>query len=152
MVKGHGKSSASSATRIKHQKKAAVSLGIDLAATTSAKSQPGPHKNKEKTARSKNEGKKEPKVKAWVLPIKPARAQPDPLEVGGLASRLPPEMVVVLRNVGKKAQVTKIKALEDLKTNWVEKILRGNTTTDEGSGVDTDVLSSLVEMIPAWVS
>jgi len=103
MVKGHGKSSASSATRIKHQKKAAVSLGIDLAATTSAKSQPGPHKNKEKTARSKNEGKKEPKVKAWVLPIKPARAQPDPLEVGGLASRLLPELVVVLRNVGKKA-------------------------------------------------
>jgi len=150
MVKGHGKSSASSATRIKHQKKAASSLGIDLAATASAKTQSGPHKSKEKTAREKNEGKKEPKAKACVLPVKPARAQPDPLEIGGLASRLPPELVVVLRNVGKKAQITKIKALEDMKNNWVEKILRGKTGTD--SGVDANVLSSLVEMVPAWVS
>jgi len=41
-----------------------------------------------------------------------------------------------------------------LRTNWVEKASRGNAGTGENKdvGVDMDVLSSLVEMIPAWVS
>lgn len=143
------KSSASSATRKKHQKKAASALGIDVdPSSSSAKQQVGGSKpkNKEKTARGKKDGKKsEPRVKAFIPPVKPGRRQPDPLDVGGLARRLPPELVVVLRNVGKKAQVTKIRALEELGSGWVERVGR-SVGGDVGM-----VVSSLVEMIPAWV-
>ncbi|KAJ3574319.1 hypothetical protein NP233_g1845 [Leucocoprinus birnbaumii] len=111
MVKGQGKSSASSNTRKKQLKKAAASLGIELDPSSSAKNQPGKPKNKEKSGRGKKEGKKEPRVKVYIPPVKPARAQPDPLEVGGLARRLPPELVVVLKNVGKKAQITKTRGI-----------------------------------------
>lgn len=53
---------------------------------------------------------------------------------------------MVLRNVGKKAQVTKIRALEELGSVWVERALVGG-----GGGENVDVAMSLVEMIPAWV-
>lgn len=133
MPKGPARSSASSATRKKHQRKAAVALGIEVdvnAAPAAASSQsqgPTKPKNKGKSGSGRRDGLKkkslEPKVKAYIPPVKPARAQPDPLEVGGLARRLPPELVVVLRNVGKKAQVTKIRALEELGSGWVERAL-----------------------------
>jgi hypothetical protein len=155
-----GKSSASSATRKKHQKKAAASLGIDLD-NSSAKSQPGKPKNKDKVGRGKKDGKKEPRIKAYIPPVKPARAQPDPLDVGGLARRLPPELVVVLKNVGKKAQITKARALEELGSMWVEKALRASGRSGKKLGeeeelgaapeVGINATSSLVEMIPAWV-
>lgn len=153
MVKSHGKSSASSATRKKQQKKAAASLGIDLDTISPSKNQPGKPKNKEKSGRGKKDGKKEPRVKVYIPPVKPARAQPDPLEVGGLVRRLPPELVIVLRNVEKKAQVTKIKALEELGSTWVEKALRSGGAEGDNSLVDVDpnVVPSLVEMVPAWM-
>jgi hypothetical protein len=148
MAKGRGGSSATSATRIKRQKKVAASLGIDLDAS---KSQPGKPKNKERTGRDKKDGKKEPRVKGYVPPVKPARAQPDPLDVGGLGRRLPPELVVVLKNISKKAEVTKVKALEELGSAWVEKALRVKEQ-DYQEYPNVDVISSLVEMTPAWVS
>lgn len=150
MPKASGKSSASSATRKKHQKKAAIALGIDLEVPAKPQgSTTTKPKNKDKSGRGKKDGKKappEPRVKAYIPPVKPARAQPDPLEVGGLARRLPPELVVVLRNVGKKAQVTKIRALEELGSAWIERALVGG-----GREEGVDVAMSLVEMIPAWV-
>ncbi|KXN85569.1 E3 ubiquitin-protein ligase listerin [Leucoagaricus sp. SymC.cos] len=147
MPKGHGKSSATSATRKKHQKKTAASLGIDLDPSSLTKPPSHKPKNKEKSGRGKKD-RKEPKVKVYIPPVKPARVLPDPLEAGGLARRLPPELVVVLRNVGKKAQVTKVKALEDLGSAWVEKALGENSLIENG----IDVVSSLVEMTPAWTS
>lgn len=157
MAKGHGKSSATSATRKKHQKKVAAALGIDLDPSSP---QPGKAKNKDKdkSGRGKKDGKKEPRAKVYIPPVKPVRAQPDPLEVGGLARRLPPELVVVLRNVGKKAQVTKVRALEELGNVWVERAVKvkgGGLEEEreerEDGSVDVDVVSSLVEMVPAWV-
>ncbi|KAF9447824.1 hypothetical protein P691DRAFT_670660 [Macrolepiota fuliginosa MF-IS2] len=147
MPKAHGKSSATSATRKKHQKKVAAALGIDVdpASAAAKPSQPGKTKNKDKEKSGR--GRKEPKVKVYVPPVKPVRAQPDPLDVDGLARRLPPELVVVLRNVGKKAQVTKIRALEELGSGWVERV--GEEGEEGGVGVD-DVFS-LVEMVPAWM-
>jgi hypothetical protein len=146
-----GKSSASSATRKKHQKKAAVALGIDAdPSSSSAKQQSGGKpKNKEKIGRGKKDGKKEPRVKAYIPPVKPVRSQPDPLDVGGLARRLPPDLVVILRNVGKKAQVTKIRALEELGSVWIEKAVGPVTAVDHDA--DGVLVASLVEMIPAWV-
>lgn len=151
MPKAHGKSSATSATRKKHQKKAAVALGIDLeSSSSSAKQQPGKPKNKEKSARGKKDGKKEPRVKAYIPPVKPTRARPDPLDVDGLARRLPPELVVVLRNVGKKAQMTKMKALEELESAWVEKAVNPGMGGESGD-MNVNIVESLAEMIPAWV-
>ncbi|KAJ7825518.1 hypothetical protein B0H13DRAFT_2442326 [Mycena leptocephala] len=42
--------------------------------------------------------------------------------VPGLVARLPPPLLVVLRSLGKKAPVTKIRALEELHAGWVAHI------------------------------
>lgn len=91
-----------SATREKHQRKAAVVLGIQVdvnAAPASPSQSQGPTKPKYKSKPAQRDGLKkiflELKVKVYIPPVKPARAQPDSLEVGGLARRLPPELMVV---------------------------------------------------------
>lgn len=78
----------------------------------------------------------------YIPPVKPAPVQPDPLETTGLARTLPADLLVVLRNISKKAQVTKIRALEELQTGWVEKCIK-----DE----EDSLASKLVEMLPVWV-
>ncbi|KAJ6451728.1 hypothetical protein C8R47DRAFT_1259195 [Mycena vitilis] len=56
-----------------------------------------------------------PRAKVYIAPVKPTAAHPDPLDaVPGLAHRLPPALLVVLRSLGKKAPVTKVRALEEL--------------------------------------
>ncbi|KAG6901384.1 hypothetical protein C0995_012648 [Termitomyces sp. Mi166 len=120
MAKG-GKSSATSATRKKHAKKAAA------AGAAVESPQQKPKANKKKT---------EPRIKAYVAPLKPAPAQPDPLDTTGLAHRLPPELLVVLRSFNKKAQVTKIRALEELQAGWIDKCQ------------DVHVLA---DMLPVWL-
>ncbi|KAF4582321.1 listerin E3 ubiquitin protein ligase 1 [Pleurotus pulmonarius] len=131
MVKGNPKSSASSSTRKKHAKKA---LGPPDQPDT-------PNRDKKPKAKEKGKGasKREARVKMYIPPTKPAPVQPDPLDAMGLAHRLPPELLVVLRSLGKKAEVTKVRALEDLQAHWVERC------------DDDAVLSAVTDMLPVWL-
>lgn len=132
MAKGSGKSSASSGTRKKHAKRAAGPAHPDELIP------------KEKKPKNKERGKKkEIRPKVYIAPVKPAPVQPDPLETTGLARILPAELLVVLRSLGKKALVTKIRALEDLQADWVDKCKR--------EGEDGSLVYILVEMLPVWV-
>lgn len=130
MVKGNPKSSASSATRKKHAAKK----------TATPDEPPNASQNRLKTKAERKLSKKEPRVKMYIPPVKPAPVQPDPLETTGLARKLPADLLVVLRNISKKAQVTKIRALEELQTVWVENRVE-----------EKDGLKWLVEMLPVWV-
>lgn len=134
MVKGNPKSSASSATRKKHAKKTATPDEPSLLPNASQK--------RPKTKAERKLSKKEPRVKMYIPPVKPAPVQPDPLETTGLARTLPADLLVVLRNISKKAQVTKIRALEELQTGWVEKCIKDK---------EDSLASKLVEMLPVWV-
>jgi hypothetical protein len=99
-----GKSSASSGTRKKHARR-------------NASEQPDEPPTKEKGKKGPK-GKKEPKPKVYIAPRRPAPIQPDPIDVLGLASVLPPDLLVVLRKLGKKDTTTKTRALEDLHKLW----------------------------------
>jgi len=132
MVKGNPKSSTSSATRKKHAAKK----------TATPDEPPPPTQKRPKTKADRKLSKKEPRVKMYIPPVKPAPVQPDPLETTGLARTLPADLLVVLRNISKKAQVTKIRALEELQTGWVEKCIKDK----EGL-----LAYRLVEMLPVWV-
>jgi hypothetical protein len=130
---GKGTSSASSATRKKHARKAAATLYAD---------EPPPEKHK--NVKSKEKGKKkEPRQKVYIPPVKPPPAQPDPLDTTGLARLLPPDLLVVLRKLGKKNALTKISALEELNASFVEKCGK--------KGSDDSAVSTLVLMMPVWV-
>lgn len=130
-----GKSSASSATRKKHARKAAAGVqGIVEE----------PQLPKEKRPKGKDKkSKKEPRKKVYIPPVKPAPIQPDPLDTLGLAQRLPPELLVVFRLLSKKDATTKRRALEDLQTAWVGRAKRG----EEGE----HLVFTLQETIPVWV-
>ncbi|KAJ7889232.1 hypothetical protein B0H13DRAFT_2277272 [Mycena leptocephala] len=124
-------SSASSATRKKHARKAQAGV------------EPSSSQTQEK---SEKKGKKHrsdpPRPKAYVAPIKPTALNPDPLDaVPGLAARLLPPLLVVLRSLGKKAPVTKIRALEELHAGWVAHI----------DAEDRIALYALREMVPVWL-
>jgi len=135
MVKGNAKSSATSATRKKHAKKHAP---------VQDEPQKDP-KNRPKTKAERAKAKKEPRVKMYIPPTKPAPVQPDPLETTGLAHKLPPDLLVVLRNLSKKAQVTKIRALEELQGNWIDKCVK-----ERDSG-DDSLEYAVLDMLPVWV-
>jgi E3 ubiquitin-protein ligase listerin len=125
-----GKSSASSATRKKHARKAGP-----------APQEPLP---KEKKPKGKDKNlKKEPRQKIYIPPVKPAPIQPDPLDTTGLAHQLPPDLLVVLRRFGKKDAVTKRRALEELQGAWVDKCGK--------EGDDSPLVPTLVLMQPVWV-
>ena len=132
MVKGNPKTSATSATRKKHSKK-------------NAPPEESVQNSKDNNRKSLKGGKKskEPRVKMYIPPVKPAPIQPDPLEATGLLHTLPADLLVVLRSLSKRAQVTKVRALEELQAGWVEKCVRDR---DEG------LVYTLVEMLPVWVS
>ncbi|KAJ3517521.1 hypothetical protein NLJ89_g467 [Agrocybe chaxingu] len=131
MVKGNPKSSATSATRKKHAKKNVV-----------PQDEPPPKEKKPKGKVERGK-KKEPRVKMYIPPVKPAPVQPDPLETTGLAHTLPADLLVVLRNISKKAQVTKIRALEELQMNWVDRCVK--------QGEESGLVYTLVEMLPVWL-
>jgi hypothetical protein len=80
----------------------------------------------------------------YIPPVKPPPPQPDPLDSTGLAHSLPPELLVVLRSLGKKAEVTKIRALEDLQLSWVDECSKKD-------GGKEGVADTLAEMLPVWV-
>ncbi|TFK49320.1 hypothetical protein OE88DRAFT_1713557 [Heliocybe sulcata] len=131
MAKSH-KSSASSATKKKHARKAGGPQPQD------------PALKNQKKDKTKGKGKnKEPRKKVYIPPYKPPPPQPDPLDTFGLAKQLPPELLVVLRSLKKKDSVTKAKALEELRDAWVEKAVRER---DEEAGTVT----TLVLMLPVW--
>ncbi len=135
MAKG-GKTSASLATQKKHARKAAAAQGLPLP------------KQKKPKDKGKGKGKnKEPRKKGYIPPYKPAPVQPDPLDAMGLANQLPPELVVVLRKLGKKDAVTKLRGLEELQNGWVGNIGRNK----DDSGYDA-IEANLLVALPVWVS
>ncbi|KDN48410.1 hypothetical protein RSAG8_03002, partial [Rhizoctonia solani AG-8 WAC10335] len=99
-----GKSSASSATRKKHAKKAATH-DPSIAIAPASKAQ----------GKGKGKGKnKEPRVKQYIPPPKYKPLVEDPIESSTIASALPPNMVLCFKGLSKKDPVTKIKALDEL--------------------------------------
>lgn len=123
------KSSATSGTRKKNARKAAVGVPPpEVPVVAKQKKQKGQ--------------KKEPRKKVYIPPSKPAPPQPDPLDTLGLVHRLPPELVIVLRSLGKKDPVTKGRALEELQSKWIHENSR--------SGDESVECDALVMMLPVW--
>jgi hypothetical protein len=136
------KSSASSGTRKKHAKKNNANDEDEAAAPA------GPRQRGQKKL-SKAQKKALPKIKQYIPPPKPpAPPIPDPLDGMGLARTLPAELVVVLRRLGKKDEVTRRKGLEELKEGWVGEILGGQGDEVERELKETALLSA----VPVWVS
>lgn len=127
------KSSASSATRKKHAKKAAG---------PSSEVQELP-KEKKLKGKAKAKSKAEPKKKSYIPPVRPRAVQPDPLETLGIAYTIPSDLLVILRRLGKKDAVTKTRALEDFQSTWVTKAIED--TDDNG------ISQNLTEILPVWV-
>ncbi|KAF8605670.1 hypothetical protein BDV93DRAFT_521494 [Ceratobasidium sp. AG-I] len=97
-----GKSSATSATRKKHQKKA---LDPSISIAPAAKSQ----------GKGKGKGKnKEPRVKQYIPPPKFRPLVEDPIDGLATTGVLPVNLVLCFKGLSKKDPVTKIKALEEL--------------------------------------
>jgi hypothetical protein len=137
-------SSASAGTRKKNARKAAKGAeDPEEGAAPKQKTQQG--KNKKL---SKAQKRALPKAKRYVPPPKPpAPPIPNPLDSQGLANQLPAELVVSLRGLGKKDDVTRRKALEELKEGWVGQVTRG-----EGDEVDKEVKeAALQSSVPVWV-
>ncbi|PIL27721.1 hypothetical protein GSI_10874 [Ganoderma sinense ZZ0214-1] len=131
-----GKSSASSGTHKKHARKAAAAQGVV--------EEPPVPKEKEKKPKGKDKkNKKEPRKKVYIPPVKPAPVLPDPLDTLGLAQKLPAELVVVLRLLGKKDATTKRRALEDMQTAWLGRAKKG----EEGEYL----VYTLQEIVPVWL-
>ena len=129
-----GKSSASSGTRKKHARKAAAAHGAPEE----------PQQPKEKKPKGKDKkSKKESRKKVYIPPVKPAPVQPDPRDTLGLAQKLPPELLIVLRLLSKKDATTKRRALEELQSSWISKARRG--------GDDEYLVYTLHDVIPVWV-
>ncbi|KAI0634826.1 hypothetical protein C8Q77DRAFT_1277694 [Trametes polyzona] len=128
------KSSASAATRKKHARKAAAAHG--------APEEPQVPKEKKPKGKDKK-NKKEPRKKVYIPPVKPAPVQPNPLDTLGLAQRLPPELLVVLRLLSKKDATTKRRALEELQSAWVSRAHKG--------GEDEYLTYTLRDIIPVWL-
>ncbi|KAG8973024.1 listerin E3 ubiquitin protein ligase 1, partial [Tulasnella sp. 427] len=136
-----GKSSASSGTRKKHAKRAATRGHEDDEEL--AEQLPSEPKGK----KSKKADKKAPRPKVYIPPVKPAPPRRDPLELHGLASRLPADLVVVLRLLGKKDAVTKGKALDELQAGWIEKAKQEPQPDDEEA---QSLIETLEMMLPVW--
>lgn len=151
-----GKSSASSNTRKKHAaKKSGNPEGTD-AASQPVKGQQQPKQRGQKESKlSKAQRKALPKVKQYIPPPKaPAPPIPDPLDSQGLGRTLPPELVVVLRRLGKKDEVTRRKGVEELKEGWVEPVLRAQkqASADEAESLELELKEeALVGALPVWV-
>ena len=153
MVKGQ-KSSATSGTRKKNARKAAQgsssTSAVPLPSPVPKQSKPKGGKNSKLSKREAREQRK----KVYIPPTKPAPPVLDPLDTTGLVHLLPPELVVVLRALGKKDVVTRGKAIEEL-AKWVEDAIKEQVARDrdhdrceEESGRTVDVI---VKMLPVWV-
>ena len=135
MVKNQ-KSSASSATRKKHAKKAATAAGEVV-------ENPLVPKQKKPRGKEKARLKAEPKKRVYIPPVRPHAIQPDPLETLGIAYSISSELLVVLRKLGKKDLVTKIRALEELQSDWILKAKETN---------NLQLFQEIATVLPVWVS
>lgn len=134
MVKNQ-RSSASSATRKKHAKKAA-------AATGEVVDNPSVPKQKKPKGKEKARLKAEPRKKVYIPPVRPRAIQPDPLDTLGIAYSISSELHVVLRKLGKKDVVTKTRALEELQSDWILKAKEMD---------HPQLLEEIVTVLPVWV-
>ncbi|KAL0957941.1 hypothetical protein HGRIS_000122 [Hohenbuehelia grisea] len=139
MVKGNSKSSASSGTRKKHARKATGPDGDDdsKSGQQSRSAQPTKGKDGKKLSKAALKAAKEARPKVYIPPQRPVNANPDPLDTDttGLVHRLPPDLVVVLRSLGKKAAVTRVRALEELQEKWVNE----------------ENIVAVIDMLPVWL-
>lgn len=150
MAKGsRSKTSATPATRKKHAAASAAKRGE----TAEQKAQPAAPKpgkpnppGQPKKKLSKKERKALAKKKAWVPPPKPPKQAPYPLESMGLASLLPPDLVVLLRKALKKDIVTRVRTLESLLA-WIQG--RYNESHEELSVEER--CEAIALMLPCWV-
>ena len=130
MAKGQ-KSSATSATRKKHAKKAG-----------GAEQQlPLPKEKKKDKGKGKGKGKEPPRPKVYIPPTRPTKARPDPLDAPGFATHIPPDLIISLRSIGKRDAITKRKGLEGLESVWVKQALDG----------DPEAEGNLLYVLPVWV-
>ena len=134
MVKNQ-RSSASSATRKKHAKKAAIASGEVV-------ENPPVPKQKKPRGKEKARLKTEPKKKVYIPPVRPQAIQPDPLDTLGIAYSISSELLVILRRLGKKDVVTKIRALEELQSDWVIRVKETK---------DPQPLEEITAILPVWV-
>lgn len=130
------KSSATSATRKKHARKAVEG------------EEPPESQQPIKTKPTKKQVKKglaPPPKKSYIPPskLKPTAHETDPLD--NIDSLLPPELTVILRKLGKKDATTKLRALEELE-KWVQE------AQNEQDDFESDLkYLALVNMLPVWV-
>ncbi|KAJ3986996.1 hypothetical protein F5890DRAFT_1406039 [Lentinula detonsa] len=103
----------------------------------------GAKKKQNLSKKELKELEKQQRQKAYVAPTKPQPIRPDPLDSTGLAYVLPGELVIVLRNLGKKAVKTREKALDELDAGWVN--------SDRGKGKEAQE-QILMDMLPVWLS
>ncbi|KAG9311744.1 hypothetical protein JVU11DRAFT_7987 [Chiua virens] len=153
MAKGQ-KSSATSGTRKKNTRKAVQAAQGSSSAVPPPSPVPKPSKPKggKGPKLSKREAREQRK-KVYIPPTKPTPAIIDPLDTTGLAHSLLPELVVILRSLGKKDAVTRGKAIEEL-AKWVEDAIKEQAARNddddryEGDGGKTDMV---VRMLPVWL-
>jgi E3 ubiquitin-protein ligase listerin len=138
---GKQKSSATSATRKKHARKAATHDEDDSGAAQSHNKPNVKGGGNAKGAKGKGK-KKEPRVKMYIPPVKPTALLRDPVDELGLAAVLDPEMLVLFRRLAKRDAVTKRRALEDLCV----------TLANLGSSTDEQGIASWASVLPVWVS
>lgn len=141
-------SSASSATRKKHARKAQGHKGEDDSTGTTPQSSTSKGNQPKGTGVSgKGKGKKkaEPRVKMYIPPVKPAALQKDPVDKLSLAGVLDPELLVVLRKLAKRDGITKRRALEEL-VGWIGRC------ESEAAEEREAALDGLQVALPAWVS
>ncbi|WVF72830.1 hypothetical protein IAT40_007648 [Kwoniella sp. CBS 6097] len=145
------KSSASAGTRKKHAKKAAKAHGDDPADLDSLPIPSGQKPQRGQKKLSKAQKKALPKIKQFIPPPKPpAPPIPDPLDGQGLARTLPAELVVVLRRLGKKDDVTRRKGLEELREGWTNEVLKSGGSEDDE--LDRELKeTALLSAIPVWL-
>jgi hypothetical protein len=146
-----GKSSASKGTRQKHARKAAGK--DDEEASTAGAGQRKPQQQRGQKKLSKAQRKALPKIKQYIPPPKPpAPPIPDPLDGQGLARTLPAELVVVLRRLGKKDDVTRRKGLDELREQWVAPLLADAQEDDEEVHTEREIRTAALEAaIPVWL-
>lgn len=131
------KSSASAGTRKKQTRKAAA---------RNEDSQPQQQQSAKTKGGKKN--KKEPRVKMYIPPTRPQPLQRDPIDVLGLGSVLPADLLVVLRRLMKKDVVTKQKALEELQVAWIDEARRPPKSHEDPQG---ELVETLFTALPVWV-
>ncbi|KAF8434511.1 hypothetical protein L210DRAFT_3763021 [Boletus edulis BED1] len=148
MAKGQ-KSSATSGTRKKNARKATQGSAAPQSSPPPKQSRPKGAKNHKLSKREAREQHK----KVYIPPIKPAPPVLDPLDTTGLAHLLPPELVVVLKALGKKDAVTRGKAIEEL-AKWVEDAIKEQAARDSGHDryeEESGKTDMIVKMLPVWL-